>query len=475
MKSIWQNETPFSKRETLTQDIRTEVAIIGAGMTGILLADRLKAAGKDVVILEANTVAGGQTAGTTAKITAQHGIFYHDFIGNFGEKKAFLYAKSQQEAIAAYEAVVRERKIDCDWQKCRSFLYSVREKYRLEQEAEAARHLGFSAAFTTETDLPISVKGAVCFENQAMFQPLKFLKALADDLKIYEHTPVLTVEDTRLHTPQATVTATYIVFACHFPFVNFPGLYFTRMHQERSLVLALSGVKHPPQDLYYGIDKDGYSLRPYRDLLLFGGEGYRTGTNSGGKYALLEKAAKKWFPDAKVTAAWSAQDCMPAKGFAYIGRYSQKHLNWFVATGYRKWGMTASMTAAMLLCDILCNRESPLEDLYTPDEFSVHEVPQILKDTCLSAGSIASHILPRVSRSEKSLKAGKGAVVGICRGGYRDTKLRLHTVSLRCPHLGCRLHFNPDEKTWECPCHGSRFDGRGRLIDGPAQKDITKE
>lgn len=472
MSSIWHNTTAISQRPPLTEDIRTEVAIIGAGMTGILLADRLQTAGKEVVILEARRIGSGQTGGTTAKITAQHGLFYADLIDRLGEKQAAVYAKGHQQAIEEYRRMIDERNISCDFKNCRSFLYSDRDIAALKREADAAKRLGLNARYTESVPLPVNTKGAVCFENQAIFNPLKFLDAVASDLTIYEKSPVIRVENNRVMTDRATVTADFIVFACHFPFVNFPGFYFARMHQERSCVLALKTELPPPKDIYFGVDPDGFSLRPYKDMVLFGGAGYRTGTGRGGHYAWLKEAANEWFPGAKIQAQWSAQDTVPARGFPYIGRFSVDHLNWFVATGYRKWGMTSAMVAAKLLGDMICCRENPMEELYAPDLFSARELPQILSDGGRAVASIASHALPRRVRSLRSVPTGTGKEVGWCRGAYRSDDLRLHVVSLRCPHLGCRLHWNREEKTWDCPCHGSRFDRHGRCIDGPAQRDI---
>ena len=295
MSSIWHMTTAISQRPPLTEDIRTEVAIIGAGMTGILLADRLQSAGKEVVILEARRIGSGQTGGTTAKITAQHGLFYADLIDRLGEKQAAVYAKGHQQAIEEYRRIVDERNISCDFKNCRSFLYSDRDIAALKREADAAKRLGLNARYTESVPLPVDMKGAVCFDDQAIFHPLKFLDAVASDLTVYEKSPVIRVENNRVMTDRATVTADFIVFACHFPFVNFPGFYFKRMHQERSCVLALKTELPPPKDIYFGVDPDGFSLRPYKDMVLFGGGSYRTGTGCGGHYDWLKKAANEWF------------------------------------------------------------------------------------------------------------------------------------------------------------------------------------
>ncbi len=473
MASIWHKTTGIPERAPLTEDIRVEVAVIGAGMTGILLADRLREAGKEAVVLEARRIGSGQTGGTTAKITSQHGLILRDLIRTRGEKAAALYVQGHQNAIRQYEQLVRERQIDCDFQRCRSFLYSKRESDLLREETDAAKMLGLPAYYTETLSLPVPVSGAVCFEQQAMFHPLAFIEALSRDLTVYEQTQVLRVENNRVITDRATVTADYIVFACHFPFVNFPGFFFARMHQERSCVLALKTKEPMLKDMYYGVDPNGFSLRPYQEYVLFGGEGYRTGTGDGGHYEALQQAATRWFPAATLEARWSAQDAIPARGIPYIGRFSTGHLHWFAATGYRKWGMSSAMVAATLIADMICCRENSMEDLYAPDEFSARELPQIFRDGGRSAASIVSHALPKRQRSVRSLSVGEGGEIGWCKGAYKSGDRRVYTVTLRCPHLGCRLHWNREEKTWDCPCHGSRFDRHGRCIDGPAQHDIS--
>ncbi len=471
MDSIWQQTAALPFRPALRGDIRTKVAIIGGGMTGILLADKLKNEGKDCVVLEARTVGGGQTAGTTAKITAQHGRLYSQLLRRHGEEKTKLYANGHMQAIKAYRTMVEKRKLDCDFMTCRSYLYTIHDRAAAQAEAAVQAAVGLPVSFTDNVPLPFHTAGAACMENQALFHPLLFLQAVSAEMTVYEHTPVRRVEAKRVITDKGTVTADFIVFACHFPFVNFPAQYFMRMHQQRSAVLAISDA---PQltDMYYGLDANDISLRPFRDLLLVGGGNDRTGKGAGTPYAALERRARMYFPQARVAARWSAQDCMPARDFPYIGRFSTKRLNWFVATGYRKWGMTTSMVAADILCAMLCNREHPLEDLYAPHIFLPHEMTQIAEDGCRIVANFAGYAVPPAKKANE-LKAGEGGAVGFAIGAYRDSHKKLHKVSLRCPHLGCKLHWNAADKTWECPCHGSCFDRRGKRMEGPAQNDIN--
>ena len=311
MESIWTQTCLIPARSALPGDIQTEVAVIGAGMAGLLIADALQNAGHRVVVLEADRIAGGQTCNTTAKITSQHGLSYQKRIRTFGLEKAKQYAAANEAALGEFRRMVSERGIDCDFEEQDAYVYGM-DPEALRTESEAAAQLGLPASFAANPPLPFPAAGAVRFSHQAQFHPLKFLRAIAEPLTIYEKTPVKRVQDHFIITNLGTVTADRIVFACHYPFVNFPGMYFARMHQERSYVLALENARIP-DGMWIGSGEEVYSLRHYRNLLLLGGGSHRCGDNAqGGKYEALRQRAKEWFPDSREIARWSAQDCVTA-------------------------------------------------------------------------------------------------------------------------------------------------------------------
>ena len=474
MESIWTKTCRIPKREPLQRDKNTEVAVIGAGMAGILIAYQLQKAGKQVILLEANRIASGQTRNTTAKITSQHGLKYAALLSSHGEDQARQYAMANEEAITAYRQIITEEKIPCDFQETAAFVYG-QDKRKLMAEAEAAASLGISASFQSHAKTPFGIFPALRFDGQAQFHPLKFIRHLAEQLEIYEKTPVETIEDHTLHTPKGKVTAEHIVFATHYPFVNFPGLYFARMHQEHSYVLALDNVPLT-EGMFIGEGENNYSFRIYDKYLLFGGEGHRTGDNrEGGKYAALRQKAKELFPDAQETAHWSAQDCMPVDGIPYIGRYAAGKPDWYVATGFQKWGMTTSMVAALLLRDLICGKGNPYAKVFDPQRFSMEAAEGIACEMKEATKTLARRFFKLPEITEKELPVGHGGIVevdGEKIGVYKDEDGATYMVNIRCPHLGCQLEWNPDEKSWDCPCHGSRFDFRGYLINGPAQKNI---
>lgn len=476
MDSIWRKTSRIREREALSGEHETEVAVIGAGMAGILTADRLRAAGRKVIVLEAGRIAGGQTQNTTAKVTSQHGLIYERLRRTAGEAKAEQYAAANEEAIAEYGRLIRERGISCDWEEKAAFLYGD-DAEALEREAEAAKKLGLPASFTRKIGIPVPAAGAVRFLGQAQFHPLKLIGALAEGLEIYENSRVLEAEDGVLRTEAGSVKAEHIVFACHYPFLKLPGLYFARMHQERSYVIALEGAALA-DGMYLGVGAEAYSFRNAGTYLLLGGRNHRTGENTaGGCFDALRAKAREWYPESREIGYWSAQDCMTPDGIPYIGRYSSGHPNWYAAWGFGKWGMTSSMAAAGILTDQICGKKNFCEDVFNPERMPAEAVPGMICDAGQAVKGLARRFFQVPEESAAQIAEGCGGIVtvdGEKAGVYRDENGKVYAVDVRCPHLGCQLEWNPDEKSWDCPCHGSRFDIRGKLLDGPAQRDIAE-
>lgn len=453
MESLWRQQIGKIEpgqffMQGVIRESHWEVIVIGAGMAGILTAYYLQKQGKRVLIVEANEIASGQTERTTAKITSQHGLKYSELVRTLGKTKAELYAIANEQAIAQYAGLVKEEKIECQFERVDAYLYSASQKYVMMEEAKIAEQLGISAEFVTETELPFPVKGAVRFENQAQFSPLQFIKKISEKLYILEHTLVTEIKDCWVITNRGILTADDIVVSSHYPIRNVPGFYFLRQHQERSYVLALKGAQ-AIKDMYYGVDENALSFRQSGNYLLLGGSSHRTGqryakkrkSSAGcqGAYEHLRREAKKYFPEAKEVATWSAQDCMPHDGIPFIGKYSIFTPHLYVATGFQKWGMSTSMIAAKILCDEICGKENAYKELFSPQRILVRAGSrEFFKDAGISTGNLIKGLF----------------------------------VRKRCSHMGCALSWNPDTKSWDCPCHGSRFDEEGRVLDNPAQSDI---
>lgn len=477
MESIWSKTYNRKKNPVLKGHIQTDAAVIGGGMAGILTAWHLERAGVRTVILEADRIGGGQTKNTTAKITSQHGMFCHTFIEKKGEETAKKYVQANQAAVEEYKRIVWEKCIDCELTESASYVYSTDDE-KLRQEVEAAQKLGIQASFEEHIEIPVPYAGAVCFSGQAMFHPLKFIGALAEQLTIYEDTLVTGVEEKLVKTARGSVRADYIIFTVHFPFINFPGMYFARMHQERSYVLALENAGKL-NGMYIGDGEDTLSFRPYEQYILLGGQAHRTGENkAGGRYENLREAAKRLYPESSAAACWSAQDCITADKIPFIGEYSAEHPNWLLATGFQKWGMSSSMVSATLLRDIICKTENPYAEVFAPSRFSAEELPGLMKESGKAVKGLTKRFFHIPDKTIAELERGHGAVVDTSQGKagvYKTEEGAVYQVDIVCPHMGCELSWNPDERSWDCPCHGSRFDYKGELLDGPAQEGIQYE
>ncbi len=440
MSTIWE-DVKFEKRESLQGLEIADCTVIGAGLAGILTAGELQSRGFSVVVLEADRICSGATAQTTAKITSQHGLIYNKISRKIGKTEAKLYFESNQRAIDRYEEMVKKYSIDCDFKRLPSYLYSRSSAYDLLQETLSAANAGAKCRYTKETSLPFGVRGALRFEAQAQFHPLKFAREFAKNLKIYEKSPVIDIEDGKVTTEKGEVLTHYIVCTTHYPIMNVPGFYFLRQHQERSYAL---GLKTDTQldGMYLGID-DGHSLRSFDGGIILGGEKHRTGKNTkGGCLCRLKEFAKEHFEGAEIEASWSNQDCITHDGLPFIGRYSRFSPRIFVATGFNKWGMSLSCVASELIADLICGMKNDYEKLYTPARMNIRAgAGKFMVD----AGSSVYYLL----------------------SGLVSTKER------KCTHLGCRLQKNTDENTWECPCHGSRFDESGQVMFSPAKKKRT--
>lgn len=483
MQSIWRETSDFREHPALSGDITAPVAIIGGGLAGILTACLLRQKGIESVVLEANRIGSGQTQNTTAKITSQHNLIYTKLFQNFSEEEAKQYASANQQAIGRYRQMITQEQIDCQFEERPAYLYSIdREDIpALEMEVEYACRAGIHAELTKKTTLPFEIAAAIQFGGQAQFHPLKFLQAISEPLTVYEKTKVLSVEGKSVVTDRGTVTAEHIVFASHFPFVNAPGYYFMRMYQERSYALALQNAAKL-DGMYLGIGEKGLSMRNYGDTLLLGGGDHRTGENkTGGKYNMLREVAALFYPQSKEVAHWSAQDCMTLDSVPYIGQFSSSTPNWYVATGFGKWGMTSSMVSAVLLSDQISEVENPFAPVFSPSRFTPGaSAKNFLSGMGQAVKGLAKQTfsLPDADAAEpQTLPDGHGGMViadGKKAGAYKEEQGDVTAVSIKCPHLGCQLEWNPDEKSWDCPCHGSRFDAKGGLLEGPAQTDLEE-
>ena len=424
MDSIWEDTAKRVHFDALSSNKNTDILIIGGGITGILCAYKLKNAGVDCILVEANEISGGITKNTTAKITLGHGLIYDKMIKRFGEDKTRLYIDAQNKAIKEYARLCE--KIDCDYETRDNYVYSMGDRKKIEKEVAALGCLGMKAESLDACELPFTVAGAVRVRDQAQFHLLKFLYTIAKDLPIYEHTKVVELMPHKAITNHGEITYKKLIIATHFPMLNKHGLYYLKLY-----VLALKNAKKV-EGMYVDESDTGLSFRSYGDLLLLGGGGHRTG-KQGGCWQELEDFARKYYKNAEIVGKWATQDCMTLDDIPYIGQYSKPTPDVFVATGFNKWGMTNAMVAADILCDLVQGKPNPYADVFDPSRTVLH--PQLAVNAFESAIGLLTPTAPR------------------------------------CPHLGCALKYNKAEHTWDCPCHGSRFTEDGELIDNPATDD----
>ena len=432
INSLWAETAKLPSFPSLEQDLKTDILIVGGGLAGLLCACALNRACADYALIEADRICGGVTRNTTAKITSQHGLIYDKLIGEYDVETARLYYEANQAAISSFRRLAAD--YPCQMETKPAFVYTTGSTEKLEKELRALERIGAKAGYRDSLPLPFAVTGAIEFEEQAQFHPLLLAAGIAAGLNIYEHTPARGFEGNTVYTDKVRIEAKKILIATHFPIINKHGGYFLKLFQDRSYVLALENAPDPA-GMFIGAESCGPSIRSSGDLLLFGGGAHPTGKKGGG-YAELEALARSCYPGARIKYRWAAQDCMSLDGIPYIGRYGKNTPELYVATGFNKWGMTSSMVSAMILSDLLLERENPYAKVFSPQRSSMH--PQLLVNAFHAAANLLTPTRPR------------------------------------CPHMGCALKWNEEEQSWDCPCHGSRFTAEGELLDGPATGNLKK-
>ncbi|MBP2241917.1 glycine/D-amino acid oxidase-like deaminating enzyme/nitrite reductase/ring-hydroxylating ferredoxin subunit [Cytobacillus eiseniae] len=493
-ESYWRKETlpTFTK---LTEHTSSDIVIVGGGITGITAAYLLVKEGFKVVILEAGQILTGTTGHTTAKITAQHGLIYDELIQHFGLEKATQYYQSAIDSLDFIRHTVKENKIECDFSDEDAFIYATTDEYamKVENELDAYKKIKIDGGVFDGIPFDIRTKSTIQMRNQAQFHPLKYLEQLlqmfieaggivyegttAVDIGEGDHPVVITRDGHR-------VKCKHVISASSFPFVDMMGFYFARMYQERSYILGVRTEKEFPGGMYISADSPTRSIRstPFNGekLILVGGENHKTGQGIDmmKHYEALQSFAERTFGDVSIPYRWSTQDLITSDKVPFIGPITSKKSTIYVATGYRKWGMTNGTTAALLLRDLILEKDNPYRELFSPSRFQTD--PSVKKLFSMNT-DVAKHLikgkLEIVTKDPKDLTNDEGAVVmikGKRAGAYKDKDGMLHVVDTTCTHMGCETEWNDGERTWDCPCHGSRFSYTGEVFNGPAKKPLKK-
>ncbi|HEX6107730.1 MAG TPA: FAD-dependent oxidoreductase [Gemmatimonadales bacterium] len=466
---------------------------MGAGIAGITTAYLLALEGRQVVVLEDGAVGGGETGRTTAHLSNALDDRYQVLERLHGQDGARMAAASHGAAIDRIASIVRAETIDCDFQRLNGFLFVPPGETLevLDAEFEAARRAGLQdvrmvprapvASFDTGPCL--------CFPRQAQFHPLAYLTALVSAIqqrggRIFGGTHVTGVEagpPAAVSTESGpTVTADFVVCATNTPIIDWLVIHSKQAPYRTFAIGARVPPDSVPAALYWDTADPYHYVRLHGDMLIVGGEDHKTGQENDGydRFAYLESWSRERFPIGEVEYRWSGQVMEPVDGLGYIGCNPGDKGHILVATGDSGHGMTHGTIAGILLTDLILGRPNEWETLYDPSRKSLRSAAEYLKENVNVAKQYLDYVSPGEARSVDDIRPGQGALVrqGLTKlAVYRDDNGTLHTLSAVCTHLGCIVHWNSLERTWDCPCHGSRFAVDGSVLNGPAAVGLSRQ
>jgi glycine/D-amino acid oxidase-like deaminating enzyme/nitrite reductase/ring-hydroxylating ferredoxin subunit len=487
--SVWMRTGPdLPEFDPLDGKVEAEVAVLGGGIVGITTALLLAERGVDVVLVEAAKLVDGVTGHTTAKVSSQHGMIYDELRSKHGAEQARAYGEANQAALEWMARRIEDGGIDCDFRRRASYAYVPEgsSPSEAEQEAEAASQAGLPATLVDEVPLPYPVAAAVRFDDQAEFHVRKYLAGVVEQLvdaggRVFEHSRAVEVasdERCLVKTPGGRVHAGHVVVATHYPFLD-RSLAFARVHPERSYAILCRIEGEPPEGMFISSGSPTRSIRAVpidgEEMLLVGGEGHKTGTggDTRERYETLERFAREHWQVESVEYRWSAQDNTTVDMLPYVGPITPREHSVLMATGFAKWGMTGGTAAARILADRCTGRESRFAPLFDPSRLNLRASAGRLVEENAQAGfrMVRDRVVNRGGRPIEDLAPGEGDIVSLDGqkvAGYRDEDGTLIAVSTRCTHLGCQVNWNSAERSWDCPCHGSRFAPDGGVLQGPA-------
>jgi glycine/D-amino acid oxidase-like deaminating enzyme/nitrite reductase/ring-hydroxylating ferredoxin subunit len=471
----------------LEGDITVQALVVGAGITGLTTARLLLESGVTVAVIDSGPVSGGVTGSTTAKVTALQSTMYSNLSKTWGSDVASAYAQANLEGLEMIRRRVTEEQIDCDFADAPALTYatSTAGARRVVAEVEAAREAGLAAYQTTDSELPFPIRAAARLDGQASFHPTRYCSGLlraivAHGGAVFERTRALAMDagSGTVTTDRGSVRAEMVFIASHVPFVN-TGLYPARMSVSRSYAVAFRS-NQVVEGMHISVEEPIRSIRGTGDgYTIVGGENHPAGSpiDTEQCYRSLESWSRERFDAGPIEHRWSAQDYRSADGLPFVGPMGSSG-RVFLATGYAKWGMTNGTIAARIMTDLALGRDNPWAQLFDSRRIaprraglglvriSARTVKNLVTERLLPSGAPEAGVLGR----------GEGGIVSV--GGrraaaFRDEEGTLHAVSAVCTHLGCQVEFNPAERTWDCPCHGSRFGVDGQVVHGPAVADLA--
>ena len=490
-KIYWEDTCSPPSFPELSGDLDVDVAIIGGGMVGISTARMLKDDGMTVAVVEARRVGQGVSGKATAKVTSQHGITYQRIEQKFGEDRARLYAEAQETGLRKILEVARTHGIDADIEPMPAFIYTLEDRHvsDIEKEVEVARRLGLPTTLTRDTGLPFDVLAAMRWDDQAQFHPLKFVSGLAatipgDGCHIFENSRVTDWDPHRIATTGGTVRARHVVMATNLP-LGQVGLYYATNFPQAEPVIA-ARINRVPPAYYKNVEQPGHSMRTHRhDGRTYGvcaGSHFKPGHSDDERknFADIEQWLRETFDAGEIEYRWVNEDYSPMDGAPFIGwSSSDRSEAYLVATGFAAWGFTNGMASGMIIADLVAGRDNKWLDLF--DATRVKPLAggkEFVKENVHVAKHLIGDHASSKPKSYAELKPGDAAILKIDGdnvAAFRDEQGRIHAVSAACTHMGCLLGWNANDRTWDCPCHGSRFALSGEVLAGPAVQPLEQK
>ena len=516
MNSYWISSTKkintnqFSK---IDQNYSADVCVIGAGLTGLSTAYYLSKKGLKVIVVDKSDI-GTKTSGhTTAKITLNHGLIYNYLIDTFGIDFASKYYLSNSQAISNIKNIIDTENINCDFEYQDNYIYTTNENniFKITNEIESInlieknltkitdfnlKNSSINPQFVKKCELPFEIYGAIESKTQAQFHPVKYMYGLASSIKslgglIFTNSLVTDVnkknDEYEVISNDYKVSAKYVVLASHYPFINFPGFYFSKMYQVTSYAIGIEVAENTLTGMYINDCEPTLSFRTAKldnnkRLLIIGGGNHKCGFSPESRdifsYKFLENEIQKYYPNSKILYKWNTKDCITLDKVPYIGEFSSLMPNVFVATGFNKWGMTMSNISSNIISDYIFGKQNKFLDIYNSKRLQPiknkeevkNEVKQVFKSFIQNRIQIPKEDLSNIKNDNGGIIKIDGNTVGI----YKDKEGKIFAINPTCTHLGCLLTWNNIDKTWDCPCHGSRFDYTGKNLYDPAFKDLER-
>ena len=516
MNSYWISSTEKMKKiqfNEIDQNYITDICVIGGGITGLSTAYYLSKKGLKVIVLDKSEI-GTKTSGhTAAKITLNHGLIYNYLINTFGIDFASKYYLSNKQAISNIKNIIDTENIICDFEYQDNYIYTTNENnvFKLNNEIESInliedyltkntnfnlKNSSINPQFVKKCGLPFKISGAIKTSDQAQFHPVKYMYGLANSINsngglIFTNSLVTDIKKTdneyEISVNNYKINAKYVVLASHYPFINFPGFYFSKMYQVTSYAIGIEINNNTLNGMYITDSEPTLSFRTTKldnnkRLLIIGGGNHKCGFSPESKdvfgYKYLENEIKKYYPNSEILYKWNTRDCITLDKVPYIGEFSAFMPNTFVATGFNKWGMTMSNVSANIISDCILGKPNEFLDIYNSKrlhpiknkEEVKNEVKQVFKSFLQNRIQIPKEDLSSIKNDNGGIIKIDGNSVGI----YKDKLGNIYAINPTCTHLGCLLTWNNVDKTWDCPCHGSRFDYTGKNLYDPAFKDLEK-